>query len=120
MPRVKLPADKRLAQFRQKVPVRSAPKESHARVLERGLRRIETPVDGSCGRLLAFILDHLSLARDGGWLFLVSMRLAEEAAGVQHRQARRCVLRYIRNGVLQPVGAYQPGKPRVYRVHLDA
>ncbi len=120
MPRVKLPADKRLARFRQSVPVRSAPKESRAPVLERGLRRLGTPVDGSCGRLLTFILDNLSPAPDGGWLFLVSMRLAEEATGVLHRQAGRCVARYIRNGVLQPVGAYQPGKPRVYRVHLDA
>ncbi len=72
-----------------------------------------------CGRLLAFILDNLSRAPNGDWLYRGSVRLAADATGIQHRQARRCVARYIRNGLFQPLGAYQPGKSRVYRVFLN-
>lgn len=120
MSKKKRPPAYRVQLFQSRVPVQSAQGAHRTHALEVGLRRAGTPVSGSCGKLLGFVLDNLCPDVDGSWLYRGSVRLAADAVGVHHKQARRCVLRYIRNGLFEPVGVAEPRKPRTYRVRLDA
>lgn len=96
--------------------------EAAKRAREMGLRAKPRPAEGSCGRLLDVILAHLTRRDDETWEFHGAVRTAADVAGVAHRQAVRCIRRFVENGLLTPVeeqqGRSPVGRPKVYRVNL--
>lgn len=84
-------------------------------VMLQGLARQGT-FHTSCGRLLQFVLEHATKGADGNWYYLGPVNLAADAANVEHKQALRCMKRFVENGVLEKIDREGGGKVKPYRI----
>lgn len=110
--------EERIQKFEKRAIPRKVPDSTIAPAKQQGLARAPLPDTSPCSRLLDFILANATKGQDGHWYFLGALRLAADMAQVHHTQARRCIRRFIANGLLEEYGKVRPCTPKQYRVHL--